>query len=194
VHHNILPDTAKLNPKAERLLMNVRPIPNYENVYTLSPVDMVLHSATHLFHEGELDKGLRDLIDLDSLFRHFSEVEPNFWYELVPRAKDLDLLPPLYYAIRYVTRILNTPIPKGIINEVEEGRPRFPGLMDFLFDRALMPNHPSCDDMFTGFSRWALYVRSHHLRMPLHLLIPHLVRKAYKRRFNKEETSNIKKN
>jgi len=26
---------------------------------------------------------------------------------------------------------------------------------------------------------WLLYIRSHYLRMPLHLLVPHLARKAY---------------
>jgi hypothetical protein len=33
---------------------------------------MVLHSATHLFYDGELNHGLRDLVDLDDLLRHFS--------------------------------------------------------------------------------------------------------------------------
>ena len=32
----------------------------------------------------------------------------------------------------------------------------------------------------------ALYVRSHYLRMPLHLLIPHLTRKAWMQRFGEE--------
>jgi hypothetical protein len=30
--------------------------------------------------------------------------------------------------------------------------------------------------------RWLLYARSHWLRMPAHLLIPHLVRKSLRRR------------
>lgn len=29
----------------------------------------------------------------------------------------------------------------------------------------------------THIANFAMYVRSHHLRMPLHLLIPHLLRK-----------------
>jgi hypothetical protein len=30
----------------------------------------------------------------------------------------------------------------------------------------------------TGLARWLLYVRGHYQRMPLRLLVPHLVRKA----------------
>ena len=55
-------------------------------------------------------------------------------------------------------------------------------LIDALFSRALMPDHASCDDKFTPLARWLLYIRSHYLRMPLHLLIPHLLRKAIKKR------------
>jgi hypothetical protein len=52
--------------------------------------------------------------------------------------------------------------------------------MDFLFLRAFMPDHSSCEDVGTGLSRWLLFIRSHWLRMPIKLLIPHLLRKSYK--------------
>jgi hypothetical protein len=32
-----------------------------------------------------------------------------------------------------------------------------------------------------------LYLRSHYLRMPLYLLLPHLCRKAWMNRFEKED-------
>jgi hypothetical protein len=54
-------------------------------------------------------------------------------------------------------------------------------VMDALFDRALMPDHSTCSDRFTPTARWLLYVRAHYLRMPLRLLVPHLVRKAWRR-------------
>ena len=52
---------------------------------------------------------------------------------------------------------------------------------DALFLRALMPDHPSCDGPLTGLARWLLYARAHYLRMPLPLLLPHLIRKAFYR-------------
>ena len=54
-------------------------------------------------------------------------------------------------------------------------------MMDSLFLRALNPAHPSCDDQWTGLARWLLYLRSHWLKMPLQLLMPHLARKAWLR-------------
>ena len=48
---------------------------------------------------------------------------------------------------------------------------------------ALRPVHPSCHVPGEGLARWLLFVRSHWLRMPLQLLVPHLVRKAWMARF-----------
>jgi len=185
VHHAILPETCKFRPDSKKLFEQITLIPGTKNTYTLSPVDMVLHSMTHLFHEGELEHGLRDLLDIDLLLTHFSQADQSFWEKLVPRAQELNLQFPLYYGLKYSATILNTPIPSSVINASEHKAPKFSKLMDFLFLRALMPNHKTCDRAFTGLARWVLYVRSHYLRMPLHLLIPHLIRKGNKRRAGK---------
>jgi hypothetical protein len=178
VHHNILPDTARLHPDPVKMLDDVVAVEN-ANIYTLSEVDMVLHSATHLFHDGELENGLRDLHDLDGLLRHFGK-RPAFWEALIGRAAQQQLLRPLYYALRYTRELLDTPVPADIRQRVLAGRPVLPvaWLMDRLFRHALLPAHRSCDTPFTPVARWLLYIRSHYLRMPLHLLIPHLLRKA----------------
>ncbi|TXL12562.1 hypothetical protein BMR05_15025 [Methylococcaceae bacterium HT4] len=62
VHHNIIPVTAKNSPDAGLLLSQSCPIKGYDFISTLSPVDMIIHSATHLFYDGELEHGLRDLV------------------------------------------------------------------------------------------------------------------------------------
>ncbi len=180
VHHTILPETAPYHPDPQKLLAAAQPIPAHDGLFTLAPADMVIHAATHLFHEGEFDKGLRDLGDLDALLSHFG-TDVRFWDSLVPRAIELELSRPLFYALRYARNVLGTPIPDDVIDASRAGAPSRPlsALMDFLFDRGLRPNHPTCDDGFSGLARWLLYVRAHALRMPLRLLLPHLVRKAY---------------
>jgi Uncharacterised nucleotidyltransferase len=186
IHHSILPETARLHPDPKKLLREIQPLPGFENIYTLSNVDMVLHSATHLFHEGELEHGLRDLVDLDALLRHFG-TDNAFWERLVERAVELDLIRPLYYALRYTQQMLQTPAPPFTVKAAATlGRPPavLSWLMDALFERALLPDHSSCDDAFTPLARWMLYIRSHYLRMPFHLLIPHLIRKAIKNRMS----------
>ncbi|WP_116364745.1 nucleotidyltransferase domain-containing protein [Parahaliea mediterranea] len=180
VHHSILPPTSTGRIDVDALWAQAVAI--QPGVCVLGPEDMVLHSAAHLFHEGEFGHGLRDLLDLDGLLRHFAEQGgEGFYARLTDRARHMGLQRPLYYACVHATRVLGTPLPPALVRGL---RPR--GLaalkapfMDFLFRRAFTPDHSSCRLPLTGFALFCLYVRSHYLRMPLHLLLPHLLRKAW---------------
>lgn len=180
VHHTILPETARVKVNTPALLAAVVPLEGHTNLYVLQPVDMLLHSATHLFHEGDFEKGLRDLFDLDSLFRHFGE-RPEFWETLVPRAVVLGLTRPLYYAVRYATLMLGTPVPAHVVDAARVGKPPVlvSQLMDLCYLRALRPLHSSASAFGNWTARFALYGRSHWLRMPFYLLAYHLGRKAF---------------
>lgn len=181
VHHTILPETARIKVNTSALFDRIEPLSKIEKkIHVLSPADMLLHSATHLFHEGELGNGLRDLFDLDGLFRHFSATQ-GFLEALVPRAKELGLTRTLFYATRYATRILATPLPAAFIEATRVGAPArlTVVVMDFCYERALRPMHASCDVAGTATARLALYIRSHWIRMPVHLLVYHLWYKAF---------------
>lgn len=180
VHHAILPGTSRIRPSPLKLRSCAMPINETSNVHVLAPEDMLLHSAAHLFHDGELPHGLRDLTDLDLLFRHFSKL-PDFWSRLLRRAEELGLGRSLYYAVRYVRYFLDTPIPEEFIQAIAFAGPTQPvrKLMDAIFTRALAPDHASCSDIWTTWARRAAYVRAHWLRMPPHLLFPHLFHKAF---------------
>ena len=179
VHHAILPTTARLKPDSAKLLAASRPIAGEPRLRVLAPRDLVLHSATHLFCNEELGNGLRDLADLDSLLRHFGP-ESGFWPGLTMRAAELDLTRPLYYALRYVAPILNTPVPTQVLREAEIGRPPplLRGLMDAVFLRTLQPESAGVTDALGSLARTSLYVRAHWLRMPPLLLAQHLTTKA----------------
>lgn len=180
VHHAILPETARIKVNTPELIKSAIPLPGRPNVCILQPTDMVLHSATHLFHEGHFDNGLRDLFDLDSLLRHFGDT-PGFWSSLAPRAEVLGLSRPLFYALRYTTRLLHTPVPQSVLEAVAiRGKPsRYVlGLMDRCYEQAFRPHHSSCDMPVAPYARLALYVRSHWIRMPWPRLVAHLTRKA----------------
>jgi hypothetical protein len=183
VHHTILPPTSKPRPDASKLLLAAVPVTELEEIYVLAPADMVLHSATHLFYDGELNHGLRDLVDLDDLVRDFGEKDPGFWQALVDRAFEMELAQPLFYGLRYAWRFLGTPVPEFVQEAIARAGPSrlMRPVMDALFDRALMPDHATCSDWLTPTARWLLYVRAHYLRMPMRLLIPHLTRKAWRR-------------
>lgn len=181
VHHAILPETARARPDPALLRAAARPMPGSENLWTLAPHDLVLHSAVHLFSEGETDHGLRDLLDLHRLLQHFGSM-PGFWEGLAERAAQLQLSRPLFYALRYCSKLLGTAVPVSVLVEVAAaGGPSRPllALMDALFLRMLVPQHPSCADRLSPLARGALYLRGNWLRMPPLMLARHLFHKAF---------------
>jgi hypothetical protein len=182
VHHTIVARTARHRLDAAQLFVAAVPVPGDPDLKILAPTDMVLHSATHLLNEGDFDRGLRDLDDLHLLLSHFA-IDPAFWPALLQRAAELGLQRPLYYALRYAAQFLGTAIPEAV-REAAQLDP--PGalvreLMDRLFDRGLRPHHASCRDGWSGVALELLYIRGHLLLMPPHVLVPHLLRKAYMR-------------
>jgi hypothetical protein len=186
LHHNILPLSARIKTHSAPLLAAARPVPEFPRFSVPSPVDQVLHSATHLMHEGEWGHGLRDLVDLDSLLRHHAR-QPGFWDLLLERAGVLSLGRPLFYALSQCRQWLQTPIPDDVLRRC----PARPGwfmqrLMNAVLQRALTGAHRGSMAAGTRLAEFALYVRSHYLRMPLHLLLPHLIVKAVRRPPNQE--------
>jgi hypothetical protein len=190
VHHAILPETAPVRPDPARLRASARPIPGEPHLATLSPADMVLHSAVHLFFDGEFDKGLRDLVDLHRLLTQFGQA-PGFWEALPARARELELGRPLFYALRYCPRLLGTVVPPVVQAAVASEGPNAAllWLMDRLFARALLPLHASCADAFSDAARFALYVRGNWLRMPPLLLAQHLFHKAFITKHNESHAA-----
>lgn len=180
LHHAILPDTARYHPDSSKLRSRAVPLAELPGVYVLAAEDRILHSATHLFHDGELPHGLRDLSDLDLLIRD-AATHPGFWNRLTTRAEELQLTRPLFYALRYARYFVDTPIPDEISEQLRPAAPNraLLGAMDRIFTRALAPMHVSCEDCFTPAARMAAFIRAHWLRMPPHLLIPHLFHKAF---------------
>lgn len=188
LHHAILPPTTRHSPPTAALLEHLEPVAGLPGVFVLGRLDRVLHSAAHLFHDGELPHGLRDLSDLDLLLSDPSDPD-DFWPALLARAESLQLTRPLFYAVRYARHFFDTPVPASALDTLRRQAPRarLP-LMDAMFRRALGPNHASCDDAFSGAARQAAYLRAHWLRMPVHLLLPHLFHKAFVSPWQERET------
>lgn len=183
VHHAIMPVSARIHPSSALLLSEARPLQVGSCLHVLAPIDMVLHSATHLMHEGSFEQGMRGLIDLDALLREHGSA-PDFWSHLVARASALQLIRPLFYALRHVGMMLGTVVPKDVLAELDQTPGARPGAwrlkwMDAMFTRVLCPPHPLVADRWTPLARGFLYLRGHWLRMPPGLLTLHLLRKLW---------------
>jgi len=185
VHHSVVPPTAGYGLDVQKMLGAVVPVQGMDGVFVLADMDMVLHSAVHLMHEGELEMGFRGLVDLDALVREFSSADASFWDRLHERAIALNLQRPAFLALRYTQKFLGTAIPQACLERLQAASPRMGAMrlawLDALYERGLRPVHASFNDRYTNWARSALYIRSHWLRMPPHLLIPHLLRKSGRR-------------
>lgn len=188
VHHTILPPTARTKVHAQALFADLVPVTGQPGLFVLCPEAMLLHSATHLFHEGEFDNGLRDLVDLDVLLRTLGG-ESLDTQSLLDRAQQLGLLQVLGLALRCVRHLLGTPVPTDLL--AKTGALQTNGLvqktLEYAYTRALRPQHASCVLPGSDLALSALYVRSHWLRMPAPLLAYHLGRKLLLRTFARAE-------
>jgi hypothetical protein len=166
VHHNILPLTARPSPDAAALIEDSVPLAS--GLRVLSPEDMIVHAAAHLFADGDLTGGLRNLWDIDRLLREFGQRQ-GFWQRLSERARRHGLEPEVKRALRMCTRLYFTPVdPAGA------GRR---SAWDRLFERRLLARN-DWGQATRPALRFGFYLRSHWLRMPPLLLARHLFIKS----------------
>ncbi|KQM65611.1 hypothetical protein ASE75_04990 [Sphingomonas sp. Leaf17] len=161
IHHTILPPTARPTPDAAALIGGSVALEN--GLRMLSPADMVVHAAAHLFADGDLAGGLRNLWDVDRLVREFADNNSGFHDALRRAAVNHDLITAVRRALRLANRLYRTPMPHASRSH----------LLDRWFLRRLLardgwgrPTRP--------FTRLAFYVRSHWIRMPPLMLARHL--------------------
>jgi hypothetical protein len=162
VHHTILPLTARVTPNADALITDAVPLGN--GLHILTPADMLLHAVAHLFADGDLAGGLRNLWDIDRLIREQADA-PGYWQALGKRAKLHGLHPHLARALRMTQHLYETPVDATLAGK--------PTLTDIAYMSRLLARNSWGQE-----SRWVLrqafYIRSHWLRMPPLMLARHL--------------------
>lgn len=162
VHHTILPLTARVTPDADALITAAELLENGLSI--LCSQDMLLHAVAHLFADGDLAGGLRNLWDIDRLIREQSDA-PGYWEILGERAQHHGLTRHLARALRLTRHLYETPVDPSLA-----GKPR---LSDIAFTSRLLARNAWGQE-----NRWilrqAFYIRSHWLRMPPMMLARHL--------------------
>ena len=168
VHHNILPLTARPRPDADALIAGSVALEG--GLFTLSPADMIVHAAAHLFADGDLAGGLRNLWDIDRLLREFDS--PDFRRTLQDRARLHRLAGPVARALRLSRRLYGTPLENSDSHSFS--------LSDRLFEARLLARNGWGQER-RKLLRFAFYLRGHALRMPPLMLARHLWTKAVMR-------------
>jgi hypothetical protein len=160
VHHTILPLTARPTPDAAAMLADAAALEN--GLWVFSPTDMVIHSAAHLFADGELDGGLRNLWDIHCLLTEFAD--DRFGSGLKLRAGHHQLWPAVHRAARLAAQLYGTEIPKEWRSWSRQDK--------WYILRLTARDHWGRSNR--KFIRMIFYIRSHWLRMPPLMLARHL--------------------
>jgi hypothetical protein len=198
IHHNILPvcndnkiDITKLSASPTKTAWQSA---DSSNNHVLSPAAMFLHSAIHLFHEGELDQGLKGLSDLDILLSHFEECETNFSQKLINLSKEISQELALFCTWRYLALVFNRKLPDCAQAFIDSHKQQVKKLnyLDFIYINLFTAHHSTTASWRFSAAANLAYWRGHLLRMPVRLLIPHLFRKSWVQLCNavkKDETT-----
>jgi hypothetical protein len=161
VHHTILPLTARIAPDADALIADSVALES--GLRVLSPEDMICHAAAHLFADGDLAGGLRNLWDIDRLCREFIARDEAFCLSVYERAHQHGLLPAVQRAFRLARQLYATPVRVALDRRFS----------DQLYRRRLLARD-GWGRPTRRRTRFGFYLRSHWLRMPPAMLARHL--------------------
>ncbi len=166
VHHRLLPKTARSNVDVALMQQSATRVAG-TLVKTFDDVDMFIHSAVHAFADGAIDTPARSLVELYMLY---SELSFNDTSRLQIRAKAVGASKPVSTALWAIDEFFSADGAPALLNKTLTEKPHFIlrwAITSKTFERRLAP-----------LAKALLYIRSHYLRMPLRLLVPHLARKA----------------
>lgn len=163
LHHAINPPVSRCHVRTELLLPGLVEI--RAGIFSLAPLDRVIHCAIHLVQEGDATKLLRDLYDLYLLSeQHCGGAAAK--EHLLVRAAELGVAPQVRAAVEAA---------RGVFTS----EPAVGGWLSACLRRAAID---SLSEGASWIAQWPVVVLlaySHWIKMPARLLVPHLLRKAW---------------
>ncbi|WP_233520633.1 nucleotidyltransferase domain-containing protein [Flocculibacter collagenilyticus] len=174
LHHAIFPVVSHHAFSVVPLMRNtVKPDDEYE-VDVLAPEGMFIHSAVHLFMQEDFDKLVRDSFDMHRLIAEHGH-EETFWTRLQGLAIELKVQTAVADALHCCKQWYNSPIQQHVFQALNKEN-----LLTKLRRRCLHHLLFSSNKIHLTFAHYYLYLRGHLLKMPLHILLPHLCWKTIK--------------
>lgn len=176
IHHNLLPGTSGKTINISDIIATKQAT----NFGLFVPKDeyLILHSAIHLLLNDDIEKGLRDCLDLHYLLSEYVQKNDiNTLHKLFTEANCekeflvlLNLLTKLFTtkSATYAEERLalnNKSLYESIANDLE---------------KAVFPASAYLENSTNTYARFKVYLRGHLSKMPLSLFIKHILFKAYR--------------
>ena len=171
LHHAINPPISRYHVSPEKLFERVVEV--QPGVFVLAPLDRLIHCALHLLQEGDPHKLIRDLYDLHLLCRQHAPTTEDQDL-LQERALELGVAPLVNSALSAAHELYT---PMGARQNKTTG----------LIESSLVRAARHADDsgsLMIELAGAVVLAYSHWIKMPLRLLLPHLVRKAWMNQFS----------
>jgi hypothetical protein len=179
VHHRLLPRTARLQPRHDLMMAAAKPIEN-SSLATFDAADRFIHSAIHIFADGAFETAPRSFIELYYLFDDLNAAEQG---RLIDRAAEVNALRPVAGALWAVSHYFDAANAHAVLRSMGVG-----GVSLSLRTAIRLWVRGGWAKPLAGF---ALYVRSHFMRMPTGMLLKHLIAQAFRRRKPAKEARTV---
>lgn len=172
VHHTVLPLTARITPNADAMIADA--VEAGGGYFILSPEDRICHSVAHMFADGDMQGGLRNLWDIHCLTLDMLEItldadipldSVSAWDAMRSRLYARAEMHGLRQETERALRIAYAFYGRGSIERLVP--------KDALITRRLLARNGWGQETHK-FTRAGFYIRSHWLRMPPFKLARHL--------------------
>lgn len=173
LHHSLIMPTCRVKVDSARMLAAAVPVEGSDLWWRLADEDMILHATSHLVLNSEFDRGLRDLWDIDLLYRHFLAQASDFPERLQARAREVGLEALLAQTLALAARTFATPVAAALL---PQGADAFSRLLSL----AASTRHPDTRAPGQPLADFMLMLRELWLRLPWRLLLVHLAHKSAK--------------
>ena len=171
LHHALTMPTCRIHIDSEKMVRDAIPIDKTGCWGRRKDGEKGLHAGSHLMLNSEFDRGLRDLWDIDLLFREFFGDSERFIHSLMERASDVGLLEIAQQALFLARHFFGTPVPESVIRKQD-------GLFVRLVGRAASTRHLDTRPPWQWVADALLSYREMYIRLPNRLLAVHLAHKT----------------
>lgn len=178
VHHSVIAPTHRYSVDMDAVLQEIVPVPG-SAFFVLGEVDQIVHSATHLLTAEEVERGLRDLHDIQELAAALAARQISA-DDILSRARDVGLYEPVHQALT-ACRTHFGPRYQENATFLEDGDHRISrklvawSLRHLLFDERGAPSYAK------RLAAAYVWMRAQAMRMPWYSLLRHTYMKFSQR-------------
>lgn len=176
IHHNLLPGTSGKTIDIADIIAT-KQMTDF-NLFVPKDEYLILHSAIHLLLNDDIEKGLRDCLDLHCLLKEY--VQTNNIETLQEVFRNAACEREFFVLLKLLTKLFTSET--GIYSDKTlsiNNHSAYESIVNDL-EKAVFPASIYLTNSINHYARFKVYLRGHLSKMPLSLFIRHIIYKAYR--------------